>query len=99
VCLFCQAVSWQKERLEVASFDPVVGDATMVIYVKCFSGDVHDLQVHEHMTISELKALIETSAGIPAEEQHLYFEEHSQLQLEGPMTLPNCSIKNGTRIH
>ena len=32
------------------------------------------------------------AAGIPAEEQHLYFEECSQLQLEGPMTITQCGI-------
>lgn len=72
---------------------------TVTIYIKCFGGDVHDLEVETHMTISELKAMIESAAAIPAEEQHVYFEEHSQLQVCKRSTDYDTRCPSQLRLH
>jgi hypothetical protein len=99
IILICQAVSWQKERVKAAkqeiatSADGDRGSENLEVLIK-FDGDTHNLDLSPQMTISEVKAAIEKAAGIPAAEQHLYFEDHSQLQLEGFQTLESVQVRH-----
>ena len=94
-----QAALWQKERMVAAQLEEANRPPPPIeIFVRCFNGDVHTLQLSEEMTVTEVKAQIEKTAGIPADEQRLFLAEASDSQLEGPQLCSEIGVVSGTTL-
>ena len=66
LCAIFQATAWQRERMIVARREKQMhGPETSTVFIKCFSGDIHDLEISSDLTISEVKAMIEKVRIIP----------------------------------
>ena len=99
-CGVVGAIMWQRDRMqsELAldqmeeELEEVLEVAASEIFVRLYSGQQHNLQIRPEMTITEVKAMIESTAGIPADEQHLFHEELSTTQLPGPMTCAEARL-------
>lgn len=63
-----------------------------MINVKTFSGEMHEIQISEGMTISDVKSLLEKISGVPLEEIRLFHEEYSQNQLDGQLECSACGL-------
>jgi hypothetical protein len=53
---------------------------------------VHDVQITDGMTISDVKSFLEKVSGVPLDEIRLFNEEYSQNQLEGTMECSACGL-------
>jgi hypothetical protein len=63
-----------------------------MIRVKNFSGEIHEVQITDGMTISDVKSLLEKVSGVPLEEIRLFHEEYSQNQLDGQLECSACGL-------
>ena len=70
----------------------VTPPATHMLSVKDYSGEVHEVEITEEMSVSDVKSLLEKVSGVPLEEIRLFNEAFSQNQLEGQMLCSECGL-------
>ncbi len=93
---FAAGVDAHFERSVVAKIADDKKKGTFQIVVKCLSGKVYELTVHQSFTIDTVKTKIYESGGAPNDQQHLIFEGK---QLEDGHTLSDYNIQKGAHIH
>lgn len=63
-----------------------------LIHVKDFAGQIHEVEITETMSISDVKSLLEKMSGVPLEEIRLFNEGYSQEELHGTLLCSECEL-------
>jgi hypothetical protein len=68
----------------------------IILMIKTFNDDVHEVEANMEMSIGELKALLNATTHTPTDEMHIFNEAFSDQQLTDGMTLEDCQCDSTT---
>ena len=84
---------------QIADRLPTGSMATMLVFVKGFTGKTFGLHVRPHSTVHEVKLLVLQVTGVKPDAQHLMYLMYGGRQLEDGRCLRDCGVKHEATLH